>query len=72
LDPPNGRQVVASIAVGMQPETVALTPDDLFLFVLNSGSNDVSVIRTDLIQPGNNALYAVIPTGAKPSSIAIK
>ena len=34
LDPPNGRQVIASIAVGMRPETVTLTPDDLFLFVL--------------------------------------
>jgi len=72
LDPPNNRSVIASIAVGAQPESLYLTPDDLYLFVLNSGSNDVSVVRTDAVGSGSNALFAVIPTGANPSAIVAK
>jgi YVTN family beta-propeller protein len=72
LEPPNNRQVIGSIAVGANPESIYLTPDDLYLFVLNSGSNDVSVVRTDTIGQGSNALFAVIPTGANPSAIVTK
>jgi YVTN family beta-propeller protein len=36
--------VIATIAVGMQPEDVDYTPDGRFAFVTNSGSSSVSVI----------------------------
>ena len=38
--------MVATVAVGLGPFGVAVTPDGAFAYVANGSSNNVSVIRT--------------------------
>jgi YVTN family beta-propeller protein len=63
---------MASIPVGSHPDSLCLTPDDQYLLVANSDSNDISVIKTDMIRTQENTLFTVIPTGAHPSTVVIK
>jgi YVTN family beta-propeller protein len=62
----NTLKVVATIPVGQQPEDIAWSPDGRFAYVVNNGSNTVSVIDAM-----TNMVTATIPTGAGPSSIAV-
>lgn len=60
-------QVAGSpIPVGTSPGNVAWLPDESRLYVLNSGSNNVSVVNT-----ATNLQTALIPVGARPSAMAI-
>ncbi len=53
--------VVATVAVGIGPSRVAITPDGAFAYVANPGSDDVSVIAT-----ASNTVVATVP-GHQPT-----
>src|ERR1044071_1869531 len=59
--------ITATIPVGSNPASVALTPDRPFLYVANAGSNSVSVVDT-----ATNTVTATVPVGSLPLSVAIK
>jgi YVTN family beta-propeller protein len=50
--------VVATVAVGIDPGGVAVTPDGAFAYVANEGFRDVSVIRTS-----DNTVVATVTVG---------
>ncbi|MCA2225146.1 YncE family protein [Nonomuraea aurantiaca] len=54
--------VIATIPVGNSPSDVAITPDGRHGYIVNTGSNTVSVI---------NNVRATIPVGDSPSGVAI-
>lgn len=56
---------VATVAVGQQPQGVALSPDGHRLWVANSGSGTISVLDT-----GSDAVMATLPVAASPVNIA--
>jgi YVTN family beta-propeller protein len=58
--------VVATVAVGTDPNELAVSPDSAFVYVPNSGSNNVSVINT-----GTNQVTATVPVGNVPTCVAI-
>jgi len=58
--------IVATIPVGTAPIQAAVTPDGSKVYVVNQGSNDVSVIDT-----GSNTAIATIRVGASPSGLAV-
>jgi YVTN family beta-propeller protein len=59
--------VIATIAVGLGPEGVAVTPDGSKVYVTNSfESNNVSVIAT-----ATNTVTATIPVGNTPLGVAV-
>jgi YVTN family beta-propeller protein len=53
--------VAGPIAVGVHPYGVAVTPDGSTVYVVNDGSNSVSVIAT-----ASNTMAATIPVGKNP------
>ena len=62
---PQERKAVASIAVGDEPEGVALSPDERFLYVAIEGENKVAVIDV-----AGRRVIARVPVGGRPRSIA--
>jgi YVTN family beta-propeller protein len=58
--------VVATIPVEKNPQDIIWAPDGRFAYVVNEGSNTVSVIDAR-----TNQVTATIPTGENPSSIAV-
>ena len=72
----NGR-VENSIAVGSHPEGLALTSNQDFLLVLDTGSADVAIIRVKKLPAtskisAERALYNMVPVGTRPNDIVIK
>ena len=59
-------RVVANIAVGASPTSVAINADGTRTYVVNSDAGTVSVIDTT-----TNGVAATIAVGAKPTSIAV-
>ena len=62
---PQARKVVDSIPVGDEPEGVALSPDERFLYVTLEGDNQVAVIDV-----AGRRVIARTPVGGRPRSIA--
>ena len=62
---PQAHKAVASIAVGDEPEGVALSPDERFLYVAVEGENKVAVIDV-----AGRRVIAHVPVGGRPRSIA--
>ncbi len=62
---PQARKAVDSIAVGDEPEGVALSPDERFLYVALEGENKVAVIDV-----AGRRVIARVPVGGRPRSIA--
>ena len=60
------KMVVKTVPVGPGPMGVAVTPDGTLVYVVNFGSNNVSVIA----RPGN-AVVATVPVGMFPQGVAI-
>ena len=58
--------VIATVAVGLGPAAVALTPDGRFAYVANQLGNTVSVISA-----ASNTVVATVPVGTFPRDIAI-
>ena len=65
LDAPD-RQPMAYIHIGIRPSALALTPDERFLLVADSGSSSLAVVRTD-----RNTLVTTIPVGEAPVSVVV-
>ena len=71
----NGKRT-ASVPVGSHPESMALSPNQLHLLVVNTGSGDMTVLS--LIdskgrpQPDVPALETMIPLGKDPRAIVVK
>jgi len=71
------RKLLVSVPVGSKPEAMVLTPDERLLFVNDSGSGDVSVLRLDprvdkKIQAPPQRLFTMIPVGMQPNGIVFK
>ena len=62
---PEARKAVGSIPVGDEPEGVALSPDERFLYVTVEGENKVAVIDV-----AGRRVIAHVPVGLRPRSIA--
>src|SRR6185437_8737618 len=66
------------IQVGRRPDALALSPNQNFLFVVDTGAGDVTVIRTSVLQRSNVPrerwfpTLTIIPVGEQPNAIAIK
>ena len=62
-------KLVTAVHHGRGPDALALSTDEHALLVANSGSGDVSVIRTQ----GNNGpeLVTMLPAGAHPNDIVV-
>jgi len=64
--------------VGSRPDALALSPNQNFLFVVDTAAGDVSVIRTSLPQRSNLPrerrfpALTIIPVGQQPNAIAVK
>lgn len=58
--------VTATVGVGTAPAAVALTPDDAFVYVPNSVSDDVSVIETS-----TRMVVATVPVGDGPVDVVV-
>jgi YVTN family beta-propeller protein len=71
------RKLIVTVQVGSQPDALALSPAENMLLVADSGSGDVAVLRLDkrrdkkVLGPPPR-LFMMIPTGARPSQIAVK
>ncbi|HEX4098427.1 MAG TPA: lipoprotein [Caulobacteraceae bacterium] len=62
---PQERKAVDTIMVGDEPEGVALSPDERFLYVAIEGENKVAVIDV-----AGRRVIARVPVGGRPRSIA--
>lgn len=62
---PQERKAVQTIMVGDEPEGVALSPDERFLYVAIEGENKVGVIDV-----ATRRVIARVPVGQRPRSIA--
>src|SRR5262245_48025187 len=60
----NSHPIARTIRVGRNPFGIFLTPDNRRLYVPNSGSNTVSVIRTF-----DNVVIKTIPVGRTPINL---
>ena len=58
--------VVTTVAVGREPQEVAVTPDGAFAYVTNGFSNNVSVIRT-----ADNTVVTTVAVGISPTGVAV-
>lgn len=68
------RRVLAVATVGSQPAFVAVTPDEQYALVLNSGSGDMAVLRIGNLAPSRNralGLLTMVPVGSKPVAAVI-
>src|SRR5262249_27896706 len=54
---------------GSNPNSLALSPDERFLFVTNGGTNSLAVIQ--LGSSGNSEVVGLIPTGWYPNSVSV-
>jgi DNA-binding beta-propeller fold protein YncE len=70
-----GKRTV-SVPVGGHPDGLALSPNQLMLLVVNSGTGDLSVLslidRTGDRQPDKPVLETMIPLGKDPRAIVVK
>ena len=71
------RKLITTVQVGSKPDALALTPAENMLLVADSGSGDVAVLLLDKrsdkkVQAPPPRLFMMIPTGARPSQIAVK
>ena len=56
----------ATVGVGTQPVSVAVSPDGKFVYVVNAVSNNVSVIAT-----ASNTVTATVGVGVGPTGVGI-
>ena len=64
---------IDSIHVGDGPSAMAFSSAGHLLFVVDTRSSDVAVVRTALLgAPGLHSLFTMLPAGRGPNAIAIK
>ncbi len=61
--------VVATVAVGVTPLGVAVSPDGSFVYVTNSGSSTVPGVS--VIATGTNTVVATVSVGSGPEGVAV-
>lgn len=69
------QSVVAKIAVGKEPQSVALSPDGRYAYVANAADGTLSVIKVTSQDPNRFAAsldpQSVLTTGAEPRSVVV-
>lgn len=63
-------RIEASVRTGSKPDALAFSADEHLLLVVNAGSADVAVIRTN--SAGGPTLFTLLPVGAQPNDVVIK
>jgi YVTN family beta-propeller protein len=67
---------MTSVAVGSHPESMAISPNQLMLLVVNTASGDLSVLslidRKGHQQPETPVMETMIPLGRDPRAIVVK
>ena len=58
---------IGSIHVGDGPSALAFSSSGLLLFVVDTRSGDIAVVRTASL-----SLFTMLPTGRAPNAIAVK
>jgi YVTN family beta-propeller protein len=68
---PDNNTRITNISVGDEPQSLAVTPDNQFVYVANAAGNSVSVIRIGDPAWGsfNASVVATITTGAEPWNV---
>lgn len=69
-----GRRI-ATMAVGSRPDSLALSPDQRYVLVLDTQAGDVSVIQKRTprkLEPTEYSLMTMIPVGVQPNGIVVK
>ncbi len=56
---------------GVNPNNVALSPDETTLYVTNGGSNSVAVVQLRQDPSGASQVVGLIPTGWYPNSVSV-
>ena len=69
-------KIVAYLAVGTHPDGLALSQNQSYLLVLDTGSSDVAIIQRRTpkkkFESSEYSLLTIIPVGMQPNQIAIK
>jgi DNA-binding beta-propeller fold protein YncE len=69
-------KVVAYLAVGKHPDALALSQNQGYLLVVDSGSSDLFVIQKRTpkkkFEPSEYSLLTIIPVGMQPNQIVVK
>ncbi len=60
------------VQVGDGPSAMAFSAAGHLLFVVDSRSGDVALVRTALVQSANKSLFTLLPTGRNPNAIVDK
>ncbi len=65
--------VVNTVAVGNQPQGIAVSPSGTPVYVTNATDGTVSVIDvwTAFLEPGTNSVTATISVGTNPNGVAV-
>ena len=69
-------RIVAYLPVGTHPDALALSQNQNYLLVVDSGSGDVAVIQKRTpkkkFEPSEYSLLTMIPVGVQPNQIVVK
>ncbi|HMD50654.1 MAG TPA: hypothetical protein VKG79_16195, partial [Bryobacteraceae bacterium] len=69
-------KVVAFLPVGTRPDALALTQNQRYVLVVDSGSSDVTIIQkrtpSKKFEPSEYSLLTIIPVGVQPNQIVVK
>jgi DNA-binding beta-propeller fold protein YncE len=63
----DGKRLIPSIHVGDGPSALAFSAAGNLLFVVDTRSSDVAVVRT-----ASRSLFTLLPAGRSPNAIAVK
>ena len=68
--------MIAFLPVGTHPDALALSQNQEYLLVVDSGSSDVAVIQkrtpSKKFEPSEYSLLTIIPVGMQPNQIVVK
>jgi DNA-binding beta-propeller fold protein YncE len=68
--------VIAYLPVGTHPDALALSGNQNYLLVVDSGAGDVAVIQKrkpkKKFEPSEYSLLTIIPVGMQPNQIVVK
>ena len=68
-------KVIAYLPVGTHPDALALSQNQNYLLVVDSGSGDLAVIQKrqpKKLEPSEYSLLTIIPVGMQPNQIVVK
>ncbi|MFN0101762.1 MAG: hypothetical protein ACKV2U_06680 [Bryobacteraceae bacterium] len=68
---PGTNQRIAEVRVGVEPNSVALTPDGTRAYIANTVSGTVTVMDLDRFQPAYGTTVTTIPVGTEPYGLAL-